>query len=322
MVSAQVLRCPHCLAAGRDDEPLARHGASWRCAHGHGFDVARQGYVNLTTRPRHRGDTAAMLEARAAVHEAGHLDAVTAALVDACRDLPAGPLVEVGAGTAHHLAVVCRALAARTPPDHTPGAESPNRGPDAPPRDGVALDASVAAARRAARADGPITSVVADAWEPWPLLTGSVAAVLSVFAPRHPAEAARVLAAGGLLVTATPEPDHLTELLAPLGLLDVPADKAGRLTTELADTFLPVDDRVVRETREVGRADARALAAMGPAGHHLTADELDRRAARLGSRIPVTIAVRVGSWRPAGSEHQRPQTPEQQRPPISGRQRP
>ena len=44
-----------------------------RCASGHGFDVARQGYVNLLSgKASVDGDSADMVAARAAVLDAGH----------------------------------------------------------------------------------------------------------------------------------------------------------------------------------------------------------------------------------------------------------
>ena len=56
--------CPVCGAA------LEPQGAAWRCAQGHCFDVARQGYVNLLTvtqkHSRHPGDTREMVAARRA----------------------------------------------------------------------------------------------------------------------------------------------------------------------------------------------------------------------------------------------------------------
>lgn len=56
-----------------------------------------------------------VLDARAVVLVAGHLEVVTGALIAACSDgLPAGALVEIGAGTAHHLAQVRRRTGAAT----------------------------------------------------------------------------------------------------------------------------------------------------------------------------------------------------------------
>ncbi|TVR37028.1 MAG: 23S rRNA methyltransferase [Nitriliruptor sp.] len=266
---APLLRCPVCGL------PLHRVDRAWRCEAGHCFDIARQGYVNLLTgRAAHVGDTATMLDARAAVLAAGHLDVVTRGVIDALADdLPAGVIVEAGAGTAHHLAEVARAL---------------------PSRSGVALDASVAAAKRAAAADrSRITSVVADVWQDWPLLDGVAAAVLSIFAPRNLSETARVLVPGGRLVVVAPAQDHLHELRASLGLLEIEAGKQERLVAEAAPHLQFLDRTDVRTTRTVDRATARAIAAMGPSGFHLDDAVLRGRAARLSAQTETTIAVTV-----------------------------
>lgn len=264
-----LLRCPVCgLALGRVDR-------AWRCGAGHAFDVARQGYVNLLTgRAAHVGDTAAMLDARASVLSAGHLEVVTRGVIDALvADLPSGAVVEAGAGTAHHLAAVAGVLSSRA---------------------AVAMDASVAAAKRAAAADPTrITSVVADVWQDWPLLDDVAAAVLSIFAPRNLPEAARVLVPGGRLVVVTPAPDHLQELRAPLGLIEVEPGKQQRLAGSAAPHLELLDHTDVRTTRLVDRAAARAIAAMGPSGFHVDDAVLRERSDRLAEPTRTTIAVTV-----------------------------
>lgn len=268
-----LLRCPHCHQA------LARDGRTWVCAAGHRFDVARQGHVSLFAgAPAHAGDTAAMLDARTIVLGAGHLDVVTGAVVAALDvALPPGALVEVGAGTAHHLLRVRRELRDRP---------------------AVALDVSVAAARRAARADPEGLLVLrCDAWQPWPLLDDVAAVVLTIFGPRNPAEAARVLAPGGWFVVVTPVVDHLAELVEPLGLVGIEASKGERLRAEVGAHLDLVDTRVVRTRRLLDEAAVRAIALMGPSGHHLDPAVLDERIAALATPIEVTIAVEVTRWR-------------------------
>ncbi|MDP9135674.1 MAG: 23S rRNA methyltransferase, partial [Actinomycetota bacterium] len=63
-----LLRCPHCGGA------LELDGGTGRCAAGHSFDVARQGYLNLLPGDARTGtaDTATMVRARAQFLAAGH----------------------------------------------------------------------------------------------------------------------------------------------------------------------------------------------------------------------------------------------------------
>lgn len=269
------LRCPHCHHA------LQRQSQTWSCSSGHAFDVARQGYVNLLPGHRaHTGDTVDMLAARSLVLGAGHFDRVTDAVITACQGLPDGVLIEAGAGTGHHLALVRRALQ----------------------RPAVAMDISVAAARRAARA-GPreLISLVTDVWQPWPVLDRVAAAVLMIFAPRNLAEAARVLVPGGVLVVVTPAEGHLGELRSPLDLIDVEPDKSDRLNAQARRVeFQSTDTRVIRDVVPVDRGVARALALMGPSAHHLDTEDLDLRVAALPERTDVTIAVTVHRYRVQG----------------------
>src|SRR5262245_60793806 len=124
------LRCPVC--GGR----FTQAPGVLRCEHGHAFDVARQGYVNLLTGPAPKGaDTPAMVAARSELLDAGHFDflrdAVATAVAEEVRDRETGLVLDVGAGTGHYLAAV---LARQ------------------PTWSGLGLDIAKPAARRAAQA--------------------------------------------------------------------------------------------------------------------------------------------------------------------------
>ncbi|HEX3312282.1 MAG TPA: 23S rRNA methyltransferase, partial [Streptosporangiaceae bacterium] len=61
------LACPYCRL------PLSEVDGSVRCARGHSFDLARQGYANLLVgRAPAAVDTPAMVAARAELLTAGH----------------------------------------------------------------------------------------------------------------------------------------------------------------------------------------------------------------------------------------------------------
>lgn len=257
-----MLRCPHCRGA------LHRRQRTWTCPSGHAFDIARQGYVNLLPgASAHRGDSAAMLDARQRVLATGLLDDVTEAVVAALRDLPPGALVEVGAGTGHHLQ---QAVAATGRP-------------------GLTLDVSTAAARRAARAGPDVTAVVADVWQPWPVADASAAAVLHVFAPRNLDEAYRVLVPDGAAVVTVPTDAHLRELRG-IGLLGV-GDAARKRPDHPG--LVPDGVRAVRVRRVLSPLEVRDVVAMGPSAHHVPAAHLDAAVATLPDRVDVSVSVDV-----------------------------
>jgi 23S rRNA (guanine745-N1)-methyltransferase len=186
-------------------------------------------------------------------------------------------VLDLGGGTGHHLAAVL---------DRAPGAV------------GVVLDASRYAARRAARAHPRAVAVVGDAWGRLPVRDAAVDRVLVVFAPRNGPEIVRVLRPGGRLVVVTPAPDHLAELVAPLGLLRVDPDKEARLAGTLGPALRPVATAAHRERLRLDRAAVRTLVGMGPHARHVGGDELDRRLAALPDPVRVTVSVRVGTWVP------------------------
>lgn len=270
------LACPHCGGE------LALEERTAGCDAGHSFDIARQGYVSLLPGDAHTGtaDTAAMVAAREAFLAAGHFEplagAIAAAVADALVDGSAGCAAEVGAGTGYYLARVLDAL---------------------PGRVGIALDISRYALRRAARAHPRMGAVACDVWRGLPLRSGSVAALVNVFAPRNPAEFARVLAPGGALVIATPEPDHLAELVDALGLLDVEPGKAERLAEAFAVGFEHVRTVHVREPLPLTHADAAALAAMGPSAHHAGPDTQRAHLADLPEPVRTRLSVTVTAYR-------------------------
>lgn len=266
------LACPYCA------EPLAARPGALVCPAAHSFDLARQGYVTLLPRGSRGagGDTAGMVAARDRFLAAGHYAPLTRLLAAEAAGAAEGAVLDVGAGTGHHLAAVLDAL---------------------PGRAGVALDLSRYAARRAARAHPRAGAVVADAWRVLPVRTAVAGLVLDVFSPRNGAETARVLGPGGFLLVVTPAADHLAELVSALGLLTVDERKEERLAGALAPHLQPVDRTEHRWTLALPRADAVAAAAMGPSAHHLDAADLARRAGALPDPTTTTASVVLTRYR-------------------------
>jgi SAM-dependent methyltransferase len=283
------LRCPHCGLALRED------GGALRCESGHSFDVARQGYVSLFDGRAARGDTAAMVHARARFLDAGHMEPLYDAVADAGGDA-GGCVVDVGAGTGQCLARVLEAGAEGEPDQATPAGDS-DGAPTA--RVGLALDSSKYALRRAARAHPRIGAVACDAWRPLPVRDATAALVLSVFAPRDAGEVARILAPDGMLVAVTPTPRHLGELVQALHLLTVDEGKPERLDEKLAPALVPIDRRGLEWDLSLSRADCLAAAAMGPSAWHR--DDLDAAVTSLPEPFATRASVTISRYRPAGA---------------------
>jgi 23S rRNA (guanine745-N1)-methyltransferase len=152
--------------------------------------------------------------------------------------------------------------------------------------------------RAAASAHPRIGAVRCDAWRRLPVADEVADLVLNVFAPRDGAELRRILRPSGSLLVVTPGPEHLGELIGPLGLLSVDERKAERLAGTLGPYFDLITRRELRRPMELDRRAAGALAAMGPSAWHAEPDALAGRLARLPDPVEVTLAVAVSQLRP------------------------
>jgi 23S rRNA (guanine745-N1)-methyltransferase len=268
-----LLACPHC------GEALARREGSAACANGHSFDVARSGYLSLLPGDARLGsaDTAEMVAAREAFLAAGHFAPLADALAGEAQQALGGAaagapgcILDLGAGTGWYLARLLERL---------------------PDRDGLALDLSKHALRRAARAHPRIGAVACDVWRRLPVRDGAAALALNVFAPRNGPEIARVLAPGGALLTVTPTARHLAELVEAHGLLTVDERKEERLAAELG-AHLDLERRAEHDwPLALSAEDVAGAVAMGPSARHVSME--DRSAVALRATASVTISVYV-----------------------------
>ncbi|MEU8815656.1 putative RNA methyltransferase [Actinoplanes sp. NPDC048796] len=251
------LRCPVCRQhLRRDDKRLL-------CTRGHSFDMAKQGYADLTAgRMPHVGDTAEMVADREAFLAAGHYDFIADALPGTD-----GLVVDAGTGTGFYLGKVLQKAPAAT---------------------GLGLDVSKPALRRAARAHPRAAAVLADLWRPLPIADGAAAMVLNVFAPRNGAEYRRILRPGGALVVVTPAADHLGELMR--GLIRVDPDKAERVGDALGEHFTAGPAVTERRTLRLSAAEARTLIGMTPAARHVPPGD------RPTGDVTVTAAVEITTY--------------------------
>ncbi|WP_433533377.1 putative RNA methyltransferase [Micromonospora sp. CA-263727] len=328
------LRCPVCgepLA-----EVTADAARSLRCPRRHSFDIARQGYVNLLAgRAPHGGDTAEMVAARADFLAAGHYEMISAALADTVRSVLSTAGRTDRATDAHHQVLprsLCSAATHATETGRTCCAEvsrakeahlkvAASRPPtnsyplvvDAgagtgrylaavltalPETVGLALDVSKPALRRAARAHPRATAALADTWQRLPVADAAATVLMNVFAPRNGAEFRRILDPAGRLLVVTPAADHLTELVDALGLLRVDPAKADRITGSLGGHFTEESAAVHRRKVTLSATEVATLVGMGPSAWHTDPAGLAARITALGEPVRVTVAVRLGVYRP------------------------
>ena len=248
------LRCPNC---GSTLVTLGARGPL-RCARGHSFDLAKQGYATLTAgRTPHTGDSTEMIADRERFLAAGHYAFIADALAAAATTAGSAPttagsmpglVVDAGTGTGYYLARVL---------DELPAAV------------GLGLDVSKPALRRAARSHPRADAARADLWRPLPLADGSAALILDVFAPRNGGEFHRVLRPDGALLVVTPAADHLAELIEAFGLIRVDPDKADRVSDNLGTYFTATATSAHRHRMRLNGDEVRTLIGMTPGARHL-----------------------------------------------------
>ncbi|MGW0807272.1 putative RNA methyltransferase [Nonomuraea sp. NPDC002799] len=312
---AEYLICPVCGTDVRLDE------RALRCARGHTFDVAKQGYVSLLTGSKAPGtaDSAEMVAARAAFLDAGHYAPLADAVARTVRELVGGENAPAehesstetndgaelrayrGAGmeAGHGLGPATGPVPGRKSVDdrHAESRAAPvivDAGAGTghylatvlntvDDAIGMAFDVSKHAVRRAARAHPRAGAFVADVWLPLPIRGGVADVVIDVFAPRNGPEFGRILRPGGVVVVVTPAKAHLSPLVGELGLLSVDDDKELRVARSL-EGFTEIGRSSIAFDMELSPGEVAQVVGMGPSAWHTDVAELEERIAAYTSR--------------------------------------
>ena len=189
-----LFRCTVCGA------PLTREEKTYRCANGHCFDIAKEGYTYLLpVNQRHSkapGDDRAMTAARSAFLKKGYYGFLQRALCElAARYAGQAPvLLDVGCGEGYYTAALYEALAAAGKTPRMAG-----------------IDISKDMARRTAKQVKAAEIAVASAYH-LPLADGAVDLLLDCFSPLAAEEFRRVLRLGGHFLYVVPAAEHLWEM--------------------------------------------------------------------------------------------------------------
>ncbi len=244
-----------------------------RCAHGHSFDVAREGYLNLVLanqkRSKEPGDSKGMIRSRHAFLNRGHYDrlveALSALLVRSLSERESRNefvFLDAGCGDGFFISRMKQQL-----PD---GAASL-----AVAMQFIGVDVSRAAIRLAARRDRDVTFIVGSVHN-LPVLTASVDCVLSVFAPVNEIEFARVSCRDGELVLVSPGRDHLNGLRRLLYKDPLPHDERLPFVDLPAGFTLVNRSRVAYTVRLTSTEEIVQLFEMTPYCWHAPAETRNR----------------------------------------------
>lgn len=173
---------------------LVRDQRRMFCPHGHSFDIARSGYINLLQpqdrRAKRPGDTPEAVAARRRLHDLGVTEPLRLAIAEAIAATPNDVVLDAGSGDGFYLGALQCETGFR----------------------GHGIDISIPAVDAAARRYAGCEWVVANADRFVPYADQSFSVVLSITARMNPGEFRRVLRGGGRLLVAVSAPDDLIEL--------------------------------------------------------------------------------------------------------------
>lgn len=262
------LTCPLCRAA------LVAAEKSYRCARGHAFDMAKEGYLSLLhgrQKGEGRGDSKAMILARDRVHRAGVFDPLVSALADLPFATPPKSVLELGCGEGFFLGHMIRCHGITT---------------------SYGFDLSVDAVKLAAKTLKQSLVLRGDLLNPLPFADGSLDLIQSIFAPRPLFEIKRVLRPGGHALFVHPQSDHWQELRAFLPLASIGEEKLPAEPEGLAAAA----SLHVRIKHELTHAVLVDLVEMSPSIHRLTRENIPWQSL-LPARLAATLSVCVVLFR-------------------------
>lgn len=272
------LSCPVCHT------PLTQQARTLRCAEGHQFDQARQGYWNLLLAHKKRskdpGDNAGMVQARREFLEQDNYrplsDAVNNMLLDALTDITAPRVLDMGCGEGYYTAAMAQALSQAHPDTQL-----------------IGLDISKHAVKAACARNRDITWLVASGAD-MPVPQHSQDGLTVLFSRLMPEAFHRVLKPGAFLLLAWPGEQHLIEMrnLIYSEIRPSQYDPVALLAEHFSlQQITPVQYSFILSDQE----SIRALLAMTPHSQRLSAEARERFESL--SELTLTLDVKLGLFR-------------------------
>ncbi|MEW5755519.1 MAG: putative RNA methyltransferase [Pseudomonadota bacterium] len=265
-----IYQCPVCSA------PLELSERQYRCSNNHGFDVAREGYVNLLLahqrRSKEAGDSKAMLQSRRSFLERGYYDILPRFLsARIAALLPAQPihLLDAGCGEGYYTGFIQRAIGERIACWGTDIAKP-----------GIVL---------AAKRYPDIQFFVASSFR-LPLRDRTIDVAIRIYAPGSAQEFARVLTPNGLLITVIPGKRHLFGLKQ--HLYDTPLEHDA--SEPVPEGFSLREQHILQDQIHLTSSDdIRHLLAMTPYYWHAAPEKQQHVAALTELTTEIEFVVNV-----------------------------
>ncbi|WP_274650715.1 putative RNA methyltransferase [Paenibacillus humicola] len=276
-----LFRCPICHDAMR-----LISGKSLICSRRHGFDIARQGYVNFLRRPPKSGYGKSMFESRAAIVRSGFFRPLLeragselSLLLQASGERIA--ILDAGCGEGSHLAFLREELIRKT-----------ERGVI-----GAGLDIAKEGVRIAARQHPDLVWCAADIAE-CPFQDGCFDAILNILSPSRYAEFQRLLVPGGIALKIVPGNDYLRQLRVKLYGSSFRRTHPGDSAAGLFRTrFELLREERVRYEVKLDPSLREHLFRMTPLSWAAPEEEVQRAMDSVGGEITVDLTMLIGRKR-------------------------
>ena len=178
-----MLLCPNCK------EELKREEHSYKCVNRHTFDIAKQGYVNLSLKQKkNTGDNALMVKARSQFLEKDYYDFMRQFVKKKIESFHIDTLVDAGCGQGYYTKEFSKVV-----------------------KNAYGIDLSKEAILHASKQDKQSLYLVGSLFD-MPYADESIDCITSIFVPLGEKEITRCLKKGGYWIVVQPGPDHLWDL--------------------------------------------------------------------------------------------------------------
>ena len=175
-----MMLCPICK------EELKKENKSFICKNNHCFDVAKQGYVNLSRKQKSSGDNKEMVQARTEFLENDYYDFMRQEVATIVKKIQPKSYLDIGCGQGYYTKVM-------------------------EAKDKYGIDLSKEAIAHGARQDKSCQYIVGSIYD-LPFQEESIDLITSIFTPIPKEEIQRVLRKDGVVIIVGPGPKHCWEL--------------------------------------------------------------------------------------------------------------
>ena len=238
--------CPVCR------EALHLTEKTWSCVNKHGYDVAKQGYVNLHVvqhkHSKNPGDTPESVQARRAFLSGGFYAPLQHAVVEKIRELHIENLLDIGCGEGYYTSAMQKETLQC-----------------------VGVDIAKNAVQVAAKMNRDVTWVVGTG-ATLPVLDQSINLCTSLFSPIPEDEILRVLKPQGYLMVVTPAPEHLYAMREAL-FNEVNAHDPHKFVEQLKENFELIEQPMIESEFTLDQQQLKDLIAMTPYAYKAKQDK-------------------------------------------------